>query len=442
MRKRACEHGPMGIRGHDDPHICPSPRLGVPVSWSGRIRRRYLATLVAILAVCSLGCRKELQTVYGQRSGPGATESVNGTAVFAAMFEAAGHRVSAWGSLSPRLDQADCVVWFPDDFHPPSPDVVKWFERWLRAGPQRTLIYVGRDFDAAPWYWRKVAPTAPASQQEAIAYARAKAEHAFQSARKPKWRTETYRWFTVHYGRPAGPAHNVTGDVEWMHNLDPSQLEVEVHSRISSNMDALIESDEGLIVGQLDVGQGQLLLVSNGSFLLNATLVNHEHRKLAGKLIDTIGPSGRDVVFLESGQVTIDQPTGPNPAVPPGPNPFDPSSDNGPARRTRQDDAARGDSGNGPPIRHTDPAPDMPNGLELLLQWPTNWIGLHFVLVGILFCFWKLPIFGLPRPEDSTGAADFGRHVDAVAALLQRTADHRYALSRARRYQQIVKKVE
>ena len=26
----------------------------------------------------------------------------------------------------------------------------------LQAKPDRTLIYVGRDFDAAPWYWRRV----------------------------------------------------------------------------------------------------------------------------------------------------------------------------------------------------------------------------------------------------------------------------------------------
>ena len=26
---------------------------------------------------------------------------------------------------------------------------MSWFDHWLRANPQRTLIYVGRDFDAA-----------------------------------------------------------------------------------------------------------------------------------------------------------------------------------------------------------------------------------------------------------------------------------------------------
>jgi hypothetical protein len=372
---------------------------------------------------------------------------VNGTAVFAEMFEGAGHRVSSWTSLSPRLDQADCVVWFPNDFQPPSPEVVAWFERWLRAKPQRTLIYVGRDFDATPWYWRKMQAAAPASQRKAIADLRAEAERAFQSARPSEQATAECPWFMVRYDVPAGTAHNVTGDPEWMQDLDPAQMEVELNSRMSPplsdaaaiwwsssppRMHALLKSDEGLILGQRDVGQSRLLVVANGSFLLNATLVNHEHRKLAGKLVDTIGPSGQDVVFLESGRVKIDPST--SPAMAPWPT-IDPGPGDGGARRTKQPD----ESDNGPPIRPVDLLPAPPTGLDMLLVWPTNWILLHFALIGILFCFWKLPIFGLPRPEDPARPSDFGRHIDAVAALLRRTADRRYALSRVKHYQQVVK---
>jgi hypothetical protein len=382
---------------------------------------------------CGPGCRKEFQTVYGQRSGPGATESVNGTVVLAEMFEAAGHHVSSWSSLSPRLDQADCVVWFPDDFQPPSPGVENWFERWLRAKPHRSLIYVGRDFDAAPWYWRKIQLMVPADQQEAIAELRAKAERAFQSAR-PKQPWATGRWFTLRYDAAAGPARGVTGDSEWSQDLDPSQVEIEFNGRMSPrpDMEALLDSEQGLIVGRLEIGESQLLAVANGSFLLNAMLVNHEHRKLAGKLVDAVGRGGRDVVFLESGQIQIDEPIGPRPATNSSPFSAGPAP-NAVEQRTGERE---------PPIRRADPAPRTSNGLELLLVWPTNWVLLHFALIGILFCFWKLPIFGLPRPEERAGAADFGRHIDAVAALLKRTADRRYALSRVKHYQQIVKKVE
>src|SRR5580658_4454078 len=96
---------------------------------SSLARRAFISLAIVGFALGgAVGCRKELETAYGQRSGPGATKSVNGTAVFADMFQAAGHQVSSWTSLSPRLDQADCIVWFPNDFDPPSPKVASWFE--------------------------------------------------------------------------------------------------------------------------------------------------------------------------------------------------------------------------------------------------------------------------------------------------------------------------
>ena len=422
--------GDAETRGRGEFGVAVSPRLRVPASWSA-------ALWLFVLAIT--GCREELHTVYGQRSGPGATQSVNGTAVFAEMFEAAGHRVSSWGSLSPRLDEADCIVWFPDDFQPPSRDVVNWFEQWLQARPRRTLIYVGRDFDAAPWYWRKI--EAAAGRQATIARLRARAETAYRLAR-PEKQTAECRWFKVRYGEPGGAVRNVTGEREWLHNIDPSKLEIESNSVVSSNLpegemlymfgrfiklkssvprlNALLESERGLILGRLAIGRGQIFLVSNGSFLLNAALVNHEHRKLAGKLVDAVGPSGRDVVFLESGRLTVDHPAGPGPAVMPS------ATWNDAERPLRPIDA-----GKDPAIRPRDPAPELRTGWEMFLVWPTNWILPHFVLAGILFCLWKLPIFGLPRPEDPPGAADFGRHVAAVAALLERTADRRFAFSRA-----------
>ena len=113
----------------------------------------FLSSLSPLLCLLLLlaGCSRDIETVYGQREGTEASTSVNGTAVFADMFTLAGHRVSSWHMLSPRLQQkADCIVWFPNDFQPPSDDVRHWFEDWLSDKPDRTLIYVGRDFDAAP----------------------------------------------------------------------------------------------------------------------------------------------------------------------------------------------------------------------------------------------------------------------------------------------------
>jgi hypothetical protein len=109
--------------------------------------------LVVLFAVA--GCREHIDTTYGRSSGFG-QQSVNGTAVLADMFQRAGHAVSTRSTLSPVVRRkADCVVWFPDDFSPPRAEVRAWLESWLEdpAHPGRTLIYVGRDFDAAADYW-------------------------------------------------------------------------------------------------------------------------------------------------------------------------------------------------------------------------------------------------------------------------------------------------
>ena len=104
------------------------------------------------------------------------------------MFEQAGHNVYSWGTLSPRLEtRADCIVWFPDDFEPPSDEVRHWLENWLFDRPGRTLIYVGRDFDAAPWYWEKVEAGAPAEQIPKLRTKRreAKTDFGLQRQRTP-----------------------------------------------------------------------------------------------------------------------------------------------------------------------------------------------------------------------------------------------------------------
>ena len=97
------------------------------------------------------------------------------------MFTRAGHKVFSWRRLSPRLsERADAIVWFPDDFEPPTPEVRRWLEDWLIEEPGRTLIYVGRDFDAARWYWKKIQPDVPDDQQRGTPAAARRGRRRFQ----------------------------------------------------------------------------------------------------------------------------------------------------------------------------------------------------------------------------------------------------------------------
>ena len=143
-------------------------------------------------------------------------------------------------------------------------------------------------------------------------------------------------------------------------------------------------------------GDGQVIVVTNGSFVLNYPLVNHENRKLAGKLVAECGAAGR-AVFIESG---------------PG----------------------------GPKVLDKEPASGDPTALELLKVWPLNAILLHLVILGIVFCLARSPIFGRPRELPPDSPADFGKHVAALGQLLARTQDRHYAQARLAHYRQIAER--
>jgi len=367
--------------------------------------------LSAILAAALLtGCGERIDTEYGRRFGPGATASVNGTAVLADLFEQQGHRVTTTSWLTPRLsERADVIVWFPDRFHPPGDETIDWMESWLWSKGGRTLIYVGRDYDAAADYWRTVQATAPANQVKELKRREGVAKSDFNARRAAQLATPAppggttspdleCDWFTFRTGSSPRSVRTLDGDAQWLEGVDPAQLEIELRGRFlpPEGTDVLLESNGDALVTSRNFSSSRLIVVTNGSFLLNLPLVNHEHRKLAGALVAEVR-SDRDVVFVESG------------------------------------------SWGDPPIRDEDVNERATTGLEILAVAPFDSIFLHLAIVGIIFCFARLPIFGLPRALAETAPSDFGQHVEAMGELLERTGDYPFASSTWERYQQSVR---
>jgi hypothetical protein len=357
----------------------------------------FRLNLLGAISACLLaaGCEEDLNTIYGQRQGLG-SGSVNGTAVLAEMFEKAGHTVVSMRLLSPRLrKRAEAIVWVPDDFDPPSDEVRDWLEKWLSEGTGRTLIYVGRDFDAAPWYWEKVAPKAPAALQPEIARRGRSAQAVYDFQRSTTSPVKNCPWFTIDRSNKPHSAQRLEGDAQWTDPIDGSKLDIRLHGRIVPAPDAevLLKSKNDVLVSSRPVGNGRLIVVANGSMVLNGPLVNHEHRKLAGMLVRQIGPPRKTVVFLES-------------------------------------------YSGGPPIANKDPSLAFPGPMEIFHVWPANWILLHLLVLGVLFCFFRYPLFGRPREPKPEATSDFGKHVDALASLLAKTGDVNYATARLALYQQ------
>lgn len=373
---------------------------------------------VAAIAVVGLGMllggrRDEtLSTIYGRRRGAEAHRSVNGTSVLAEMFKRAGHRVTTMNRLSPKVEEFDVVVWIPNNFEPPTKEQREFLEDWLANGQQRTVIYVGRDYDAAVDYWDHVAPVVPPEQADEALHRQAEARAAHEAARSKMPDKESAHWFTVERDRPPRVPKQLSGD--WAKDIDAAKADLHLEGRLTiptareraaddaippESVVFLAADGEPLVTQEknsAEWGENQLIVVANGSLVLNYPLVNHENRKLAARLIAECGAPGR-VVFIES-------------------------------------------NSDGPPVLDKEPAGGPTTALELLKVWPLNVILLHVVVLGIVFCLARSPIFGRPRELRSATTADFGKHVAALGQLLARTNDRNYAQARLAQYRQIAER--
>ncbi|MCH8150377.1 MAG: hypothetical protein IH987_20765, partial [Planctomycetes bacterium] len=231
----------------------------------------------------------------------------------------------------------------------------------------RTLIYVGRDYDAAPAYWAQVAPTAPAAKRTEVGVRAQKARASFTSDRvalpaKP----EDWGWFTMDgtmntdaKGAPIKRLpKQLTGHPNWTAGVDATKLDIELYGQITpkseDDVEVLLASGADVLVSRRGVGKSQRIVVANGSFLLNFPLVNHQHRKLAGSLIAEVGEE-KAVYFLESSST--------------------------------------------PPLKDEEEASPMPTLFDFLEVPPVSYVLLHLVFVALIFGYSRWPIFGVPREE-------------------------------------------
>lgn len=382
--------------------------LGVPLA---------LLLLGGVLYLLRGSKADELHSVYGKRNGSQATSSVNGTRVLAEMFIKNGHKLRTISRLSPGLnDKADVIVWIPDSFELPDKKQRDFLESWLKKGRGRTLIYVGRDYDAAGEYYRQIAPQLSAAEAATFKRHEAEARSDYDSRRWEMPKEEYARWFTARRDGKKHVAKTLQGP--WAAGIDASKAEILIEGRLDPpvekdrtdkdapplpqivkpllwtgrNADSYQPKDAIItrIADPPTMGDGQVIVVTNSSFVLNYPLINHQHRKLAGKLIEECAP-GAKVAFLESrsGEPTV-----------------------------------------------LDKEPEAPGGglFDIAQVWPLNAIVIHLTVLGIIYCLSRAPIFGRPKEIPSEATADFGKHVTALGQLMARSKDRAYAEQRIQQY--------
>ncbi|MEY4568144.1 MAG: hypothetical protein RLY14_3114, partial [Planctomycetota bacterium] len=331
---------------------------------------------------------------------------------------------------------------------PPSKVARDFLDKWLKEGNGgKTLIYVGRDYNASGEYWKQVVEREPVGAKSDAFVEEMLVR--LDDLKSDLTENVFARWFEVDPNRVGGEVHGLRGT--WAEGIDVSKTRLWTRTQLLppardsietpkdsaatatnsiNNTDAAptygratwspeelehIEYEEQSLIPESEIllssddgrplvfrltserwPKSQIIVVCNGAFLTNGGLVPKEHRKLAGRLVDICGDNEK-AAFLVSGR-------------------------SGPYLNDSEDPSYDG------------------KGLEMFTVWPINLIVIHLALLGIIYCFAVFPIFGRPGRLKDREKSDFGQHVEAVGNLLARTGNEDFARERISDYFKIVRK--
>lgn len=342
------------------------------------MRPHGLAILGALVVS---GCGSGIDATYGRARD----QSVNGTGALARLFQARGDEVRVTVRLNGEVAAwAGTIVRFAPYAGPIDRREAEWYGDWLDEDPDRRLIFVARDYDAESEYWSAMLARLPETADKELRERARKrrdatknwADRAVGDARSPVLPGE---WFalTKATGRPE-PCKRLEGP--WADGLSPVATALTRHRAIKADPESkvLLSGDgEALVVEQsvYDSDLDQILIVANGTFLLNFPLVNRARRPLAGKVVGWSGAAPRRVAFVESRSPT--DPAGGRP----------------------------------------------PSVFSLLWIEPFGWIAAHLGAFGLLTALAAAARLGRARPEPPAGADRPAAHAEALGDLLARSRD-------------------
>lgn len=376
-----------GIRRNDCVRRAHPARAKLPI-----LSALLSAGLIGLLTGCQVADGQKIKTDYGRVSGSNYRTSVNGTKVLANMLEALGKNVDKTSRLSPRIDRYDTIIFFSQDRSPPTQETIDRIDTWLSENYFRTFIYVGRDFDAEVEYWRAILEqsdvTGKSHARRRLARAMAtqdQARHGMQpssimigSVFNP---LETECEWYIAESHSHQNATSLNGPLAV--GVEEAQSDISYHTLLAPNpkypgsAETLLTSDGHVFAFSLqrhEWNESRIIIVSNGSFLLNYSLINIENRVLTNNLFQQL-PYAQDILLLESGS-----------------------------------DVAISES-----------EYENHNRWSWITKPPLKYIVPQFLFWGILFCFVFFPIFGRPRHTANLSTTNFKQHISAMGRLLLRT---------------------
>jgi len=343
------------------------------------MRLRAVPSLLSLLACLGpIGCGStEVDTTYGRSRGA----SINGTSAFADLIRQRGSEVRTALRLNETVGGwADVLVRFAPYPGPPDRKEADWMTEWINAAPGRKILYVARDHDTAPEFWdRMLANLPPGTPAEEVDRVKRKRDLSrtwiVDLPPKSKTPARAVEWFAVDPGPPS-PAPSKALEGPWADGVDIKAAAIPRHGGFKVEQEDILLSGDGsplVMTWTLDDGSA-VLAVANGSFLLNASLLNRARRPLAIRAVDWLGPAPRKVAFVDGSNVL-----------------------------------AEGD--------------EQPSAspLGLLKVPPFGWVAAHLGAFGLLLCLSLAATLGRPRPGPTGEVERPSAHPEALGALLART---------------------
>ncbi|MDG2224162.1 MAG: hypothetical protein P8L85_22460 [Rubripirellula sp.] len=403
-----------------------------------RIKSFTLTCLVlALVATCGCG---SLTTDYGQSRGQAGRTSLNGFGALRKSYSQAGFRDRDISRLTDRVMDTDVIVWTPQMLLPVGANATNWFNRWLSRGG-RTLVYVIPDSGSEVEYWSDASKLAAPPQRLEYRRRAARSTNERMLWRMNRPSMTSNGWFRVESLIRRQPVREVTGP--WQDDFD--QLSAEDYTPVGIEFDVLAvdpEADNSISFAKAINGTGptgpgnaqwlptveptstvtptqstpqlseangkplvvqiqskrwrdsQILVVAGGSLLTNYSFTNPFNRVLADRIIQASQPANVAsplAGFLTSNRFEV-------------------------------------------PVSVQNPGVPEASGMELLTVWPLSLVTMHGLMLGVVICLMLLPIFGRPRRIRRTNENEFGHHLDAVAALMNKAGGERYARMRISEY--------
>ena len=367
-----------------------------------------IAVFFIVLAICANACRGQIpiETGYGRTSGTGFADSINGTSVFANLFRERGRKVDTSKVISPKIENYETIVWFPDRFEVPRAEVIERLNLWMQTGSNRTLIYVGRDYDATIDYWQNVVDKSTGKQSELAQRKLAESISEFEFRRQSVTLDERCDWFQLKRGdgkavkRLNGPWASSLKGSNISIQFGRVQLKPPTHwSTQGRRTEVLLGSAADQLIYRIQstsTYEPNAIVVTNGSMLLNYSLVNSENSVIADLLVSESSEYG-PVLFLESGPEDI---------------------------RMSNTDARQGTQ------------------WSWVGQPPLNYIVPHFLLLGVIYCFIWFPIFGRAKKLPPETNSNFGLHIESIADSLANSGQENEAYRILNRYRETLKHEE